>query len=93
MKDWQLDAMWEAESDRIWEEQNKDVDLTESITRMWYAFDHACDAGKWLAEAAEGAKGTVFEDRIMSIFNDLEQLREDINSLQDRMKEEARKSA
>lgn len=93
MKDWQLDAMWEAESDRIWEEQNKDVDLTESITRMGYAFEHACDAGQRLAEAAEGAKGTVFEDRIMSIFNDLEQLQADINSLQERMKEEARKSA
>lgn len=93
MKDWQLDAMWEAESDRIWEEQNKDVDLTEAITRMEYAFEHASDAGQRLAEAAEGAKGTVFEDRIMSIFNDLEQLREDINSLQERMKKEARKSA
>ena len=93
MKDWQLDAMYEAESDRIWEEQNKDVDLTEAITRMGYAYDHACSTGSRLAEAAEGAKGTVFEARIMSIFEDLEQLQADINSLQERMKEEARKSA
>ena len=93
MKDWQLDAMWENESDRIWEEQNKDVDLTEAITWMGYAYDHACDTGARLAEAAESAKGTVFDDRIMSIFNDLERLQDDINSLQERMKEEQRRSA
>lgn len=92
MKDWQLDAMWENESERIWEEQNKDTDLSEAITRMGYAFDHACTVSGRLAEAAESAKGTVYEARIMSIFEDLEQLQSDINSLQQRMKEEARKA-
>ncbi len=92
MKDWQLDAMWENESERIWEEQNQDVDLTEAITRMGYAYDHTCDVCTRLAEAAESAKGTVYEDRIMSIFNDMEELQADINSLHERMKEEARKA-
>ena len=93
MADWQVGAMWEADAARQWEEENKDVDLTEAITRMGYAFDYACSAGQRLAEAAEGAKGTVFESRIMSIFEDLENLQGDINSLQERMKEEARKTA
>lgn len=93
MKDWQLDAMWETEADAEWERINQDVDLTEAITRMGYAFDNACETGSRLAEAAESAKGTSFEARIMSIFDDLEQLQSDINSLQERMKEEARKSA
>ena len=94
MKDWQVGAMWEAEAAAEWERINADpdVDLTEAITRMGYAFDQACTVSERLAEAADGAKGTVYEARIMSIFEDLEQLQSDINSLQQRMKEEARKA-
>lgn len=93
MKDWQLDAMWENESARIWEEQNKDPDLSEAITRMDWAMDHAADVATHLGEAIEAAKGTVYEARIMSIFEDLETLQDDMTSLKARMEEEKRKSA
>lgn len=92
MKDWQLDAMWEAESDRIWEEQNKDPDLGEAITKMEYAMDHAADTATHLGESIEAAKGTVYEAQIMSIFNDLAQLQVDMNTIKTRMQEEARKA-
>ena len=93
MKDWQLDAMWEEESDRIWEEQNKDPDLTEAINRMDWAMDHAADVATHLGEAIKEAEGTVYEARIMSIFEDLKTLQSDMTGLKARMEEEKRKSA
>lgn len=93
LADWQVGAMWEADASRQWEEENKAQDLTEAITHMSYAFDHANSAAEWLKESARNANGSVFEQRILSIFDDLEQLQNDINGLQDRMKQEARKGA
>lgn len=93
MKDWQLDAMYEAESDKIWEEQNKDRSLTEVIDQMQYAMNYSEDVARNLGEAINEAKGTVFEARIMSIFEDLERLQDDMTSLKARMEEEARRSA
>lgn len=93
MKDWQLDAMYEAESDKIWEEQNKDRSLTEVIDQMQYAMNYSEDVARNLGEAINEAKGTVYEARIMSIFEDLERLQDDMTSLKARMEEEARRSA
>ena len=92
LKDWQAGALWEADAANQWEEQNKDVDLTESIDDLGYAADHATDTAKWLGQAAKEAEGTVFAERIMSIFEDLERLQDDLTSLQARMQEEARKA-
>lgn len=92
MKDWQLDAMYEAESDKIWEDQNKDRSLIEVIDYMQYAMNYSEDMARNLGEAIEAAKGTVYEARIASVFEDLERLQDDLTSLKARM-EEARKSA
>ena len=93
LKDWQVGAMWEADAARQWEEENKDVDLRESITEVGYAMDYAGSLAEWLGKAANDAKGSVFEARIMSVFEDLERLQDDMTSLKARMEEEARKSA
>jgi len=93
LADWQVGAMWEADAARQWEEENKGPDLTEAITHLGYAFDYAKSAADWLKEAARNAEGSVFEQRILSIFDDLEQLKTDMIGTETRMKEEARKGA
>ena len=92
LKDWQAGAMWEAEAAAEWEAKNKDADITESIDEIGYALDHLEDVAKWLGEAANHAAGTVFQARILSVFEDMENLQVDMTSLKARMQEEARKA-
>lgn len=83
--DWQLDMMYETESDRMWEvmnaredEWNKKLDAVGFINVALEQLDKATDS---LVGAKDAVKNLPAEDRIASLISDFEDLVCDLNSL------------
>ena len=74
--DWQLDNLYESESDRIWEEGSYDTQC--ALMDAWFASTDVCDH---LADAAHIAEGKPVEARILSIIDSLELLQKEIHQL------------
>ena len=95
MKNAALDAAYEAESARMWEEQQIQEEpvhemrkLDEEETVNAYAgcalavscFDHTLN---WIAETIDRAKGTAEADKLASIYDQLSDLRFETNKIKE----------
>ena len=94
--DWQLNLMYETESDRLWEEQNKqpedpldsiDMDnLLEASCNLNTA--KTCDndnALDWIAKAIELIKGTPEAEKLADIYDRLSDLTYEMVLIHDRL--------
>ena len=87
MTGWQVDAMWEAESARIWEEMNApdpmEGKMISAASALANAIQHLDKATDWVAEAAYDLTGSPmehvvgsFEEQMESILRELKALKE-----------------
>lgn len=85
-----VDAMWEADAAAEWERINEpDMDaerIKDAAELVNNAYDSMANAIQWLYEASKEAEGTLAEDKVISIMDDLEALHDDVLSLKIRMK-------
>lgn len=88
MKGWQVQAMWEAESARIWEEMNKpdpcEGKMLEAAASLQVAIKHLDKAADWLADAASELMGTPMEDVVSSYTMQLENFLCDLKKLHEK---------
>jgi hypothetical protein len=90
---WQdVDAMIEARNAREWEELNevKELDASEVLLDLDYALDHIQSAKKDLGDAMNEADGFPIKYRIESIFDVLDTLEVEINTLMENLKKEVK---
>lgn len=80
-----VQAMWEAAAAAEWEritEPDKDAEkMQDAAHSVGYAYDNISQAMQHLYDAFKEAEGTVAEDRIASLMNDLEDLQDDVLSM------------
>ena len=75
--DREIDLMYEAESERMWEEQNHDADWDRAIESCGYinaALEHLEKVGKLLEKARDEVDGLPGEYRIGSLIESFEDL-------------------
>ena len=88
MKGWQVQAMYGAESARIWEEMNApdpcERQLIEAAASLQVAVKHLDKATDWLAEAASELMGTPMEDVVNSYTLQLENFLCDLKKLREK---------
>ena len=91
MKDWQLDAMYEAESERMWADQNApdpcEDRLITSARQLSCAYTNMGDVLSWIDTAANTLKDTPMEAKVRSLLDDLEKLNDEIHSLKEMYKQ------
>ena len=89
MSDLILDSMIEARNAMEWEELNREpeVDMDEAAGLLGDALDDISIVFKDLGEAAAAVKGHPMEDRILSLFKDLELVQDDMVSMKARIEE------
>lgn len=87
-----LDAMYEADLARDWEEQNKEpeIDRFGIYYQLGYAWDELSEVVSNLAEAAGLAEGHPYADRIISFQNDVEEVQKDLQKIRDQLMKEVR---
>lgn len=87
-----LDAMYEADLARDWEEQNKEPEIDRSgiFDQLGYAWDELSEVVSNLAEAAGLAEGHPYADRIISFQNDVEEVQRDLQKIRDQLMKEVR---
>jgi len=87
-----LDAMIEARNAREWEELNKTVkpNYTEIDEGLDEALDGLKDTYQAIADAALEANGSPNEYRISALLIDLDNIRDELTSLKNRLREEAK---
>lgn len=88
MNGWQVQAMWEAESSRIWEEMNAPDPfagkMMDAASSLQVAVKHLDKATDWLADAAGKLIGTPMEDVVNSYTLQLENFLCDLRKLQEK---------
>ena len=84
-------AMWEADAAAEWERINEpdesEEKLKDAAELVGNAYDSMANAIQWLYDASKEAEGTIAEDRIKSVMDDLETLHDDVLSLKYRLKD------
>ena len=83
--DWQLDHMYEAEGARIWEEQNREMPVSDIDYALGDAWTQLCTVCDKLAEAAEHADGFPVEQRIMSMLSGVEEMQDEIRRMREKL--------
>lgn len=71
---WQLDAMYGAESARLWEMQNQGFNPYPAAYKLSDALSALHKADSLIGSAAEKAEGQPEEEKIMSLLYDMEQI-------------------
>jgi hypothetical protein len=100
--DWQLDRMYENESDRIWAEQNTEqpealdfvpvVTLVEMHRDLVFANDFDLNAALyWIENAMNRIHDTPEYDRLASIYDAVSDLRFEIKKISDKAEQSWRK--
>ena len=88
MNQWQVQAMREAESSRIWEEMNAPDPcygkMLEAASSLQVAVKHLDKATDWLADAAGELIGTPMEDVVNSYTLQLENFLCDLKKLREK---------
>ena len=80
-----LDAMIDARNAREWEEENEEpeIDISRIVSCLGYAWGNISDAiNDWLADACDIAEGIPAGAKIQSIIDRLEDIQEEIKTLQ-----------
>ena len=87
-----LDAMYEADLAKDWEEQNREPEINRFgiYNQLGYAWDALSEAVSNLAEAASLAEGHPYADRIASFQADVEDVQRDLQKIRDRLMQEVR---
>lgn len=85
---WQVDAMWEAESARIWEEMNApdpyENQMQTAAKSLKEAIDRLKKGTDLVAEAANDLQGTPMECLVASFTDQLEDLTNGLRQLQEK---------
>ena len=85
-----VDLMIEAQADAEWERLNADdpdeEKLKDAGRELGYAHEHMVEALDSIYEAAKEVDGTLAYDKIMSILNDVDDLKSEIYILKEAMK-------
>lgn len=85
-----VDAMWEADAAAEWERLNADDPNEEKLKNAAYelgnAREYMMDALDSIYEAAKEADGTDAYDKIMSLLNDLDDLKGEVYALKEELK-------
>lgn len=79
---WQLDQMFDAESEKLWEGKTSDEEYL-AVSRMSEALTELRKAQSKVLTAAAYVSGTPHEAKLLSIFNGLEDLDEEITRLKE----------
>lgn len=74
LADWQLDAMYGAESARMWEMQNHGFDPYPAAHKLSDALSVLHRTESLIGSAADKAAGQPEEEKIMSLMYDIEQI-------------------
>ena len=80
--DWQLNLMVESESAEAWAKANQsrsDFDLHPCIDRLKLAISCIRNAENYLATAAGKVEGSPLDDKIMSLFDELDTFESHVN--------------
>ena len=85
-----VDLMIEAQADAEWERLNADDPDEEKFKdagrELGYAHEHMVEALDSIYEAAKEADGTLAYDKIMSILNDVDDLKGEVYILKEKLK-------
>ena len=88
MAAWQVDAMWEAESARIWEEMNApdpyENQMQTAAKSLKEAIDRLSKGTEGVVEATHDLQGTPMEYLVASFTDQLENLICDLRQLQEK---------
>ena len=88
MSGWQVDAMWEAESARIWEDVNApdpfEKQMITAAGTLKSAIDLLDKATDWVAEAAYDLNGTPMENLVACYEEQMESILSELKSLQEK---------
>lgn len=80
-----VQAMWESAAAAEWEritEPDKDTEkMQDAAHSVGHAYESICQAMQQLYDAFKETEGTVAEDRIASLMNDLEDLQDEMISM------------
>ncbi len=87
-----LDAMYEAESARMWEEQNMEpeIDRTAVASSLGEVWDLLSESHDKMASAADEAEGLPVYDRIVSMMDDIESMQAAVKRMRERIEQEVR---
>lgn len=85
-----VDAMWEADAAAEWERINapdpNEKHYLDAASSLSVAINHMDKALDYLDDAANEVEGLPAEDRIRSLFNELEEIYDSIKSLQNQLR-------
>lgn len=88
MTGWQVQAMWEAESARLWEELNApdpaEGKMIAAASSLAVVVKHLDKAADWIAQAASELQGTPMENVVASHLDELEDMICNIRGLQEK---------
>lgn len=88
MNGWQVQAMWEADSAKIWEDLNApdpcEGKLMEAAGSLQVAISHLDKATDWVAEAANDLMGTPMEDVVGSFTQQMEGILAELKQLREK---------
>jgi hypothetical protein len=81
-------AMIEARNAQEWEELNAEPEIPVYLidSELWNAWCECSDANDRLAWACEYAKGHPFEDKVLSLMDEIEKIQDAIKKLQEEVK-------
>ena len=86
-----VDAMWEADAAAEWERLNEpdpDEDkLKDAADDFVTAYEHMCEAVQALYDAYKTVEGTIAEDKVASMMNDVEDLATEVSIMKNHLKE------
>ena len=89
--DWQLDRLYEKESEQLWDAQNSiDEHIAEAVKHLKNAINGLSGVETSLVDVADSLDGLPIASRIMSVFYDLEHLECDLRKARKRRRKEWR---